>query len=53
MQPSSAAREFITASSRRWADASISVGTDEAAAREAEKRTTAFYTGQPDPTDVG
>lgn len=44
---SDSAREFITGSSRRWADASVSAGTDEAAAREAEKRTTAFYTGQP------
>lgn len=40
------AREFITDSSRRWADAWIAVGADEAVARAAEQRTTAFFTGQ-------
>ena len=38
---------FIARSSRGWADASIAAGTDEAEAREAEGRTTAFYTGAP------
>ena len=37
--------EFVTRSSRGWADASIAAGTEEAEARAAEKRTTAFYTG--------
>lgn len=46
-EQSDSARAFITASSRHWADASIAAGTDEAAARAAEKGTTAFYTGLP------
>jgi uncharacterized protein YndB with AHSA1/START domain len=37
--------EFITRSSRGWADASIAAGTDATEARAAEGRTTAFYTG--------
>jgi uncharacterized protein YndB with AHSA1/START domain len=37
--------EFITRSSRGWADASIATGTDATEARAAEERTTAFYTG--------
>jgi uncharacterized protein YndB with AHSA1/START domain len=37
--------EFVTRSSRGWADASIATGTDAADARAAEERTTAFYTG--------
>jgi uncharacterized protein YndB with AHSA1/START domain len=37
--------EFITRSSRGWADASIASGTDPTEARAAEERTTAFYTG--------
>lgn len=45
-ESSEGAREFIAASSRRWADASIAAGTPEDAARAAERRTTAFYTGQ-------
>ena len=40
------AREFIGASSRRWADLSVAAGTDDAAARAAERQTTAFFTGQ-------
>lgn len=39
--------EFITRSSCGWAEASIAGGADEDEAREAEKRTTAFYTGAP------
>jgi uncharacterized protein YndB with AHSA1/START domain len=37
--------EFITRSSRLWADASIATGTDAIEARAAQERTTAFYTG--------
>jgi uncharacterized protein YndB with AHSA1/START domain len=37
--------EFVTRSSRGWADASIAAGTGAAEARAAEARTTAFYTG--------
>ena len=37
--------EFVTRSSRGWADANIAAGTDAAEARAAEERTTAFYTG--------
>jgi hypothetical protein len=37
--------EFVTRSSRGWADASIATGTDATEARSAEERTTAFYTG--------
>ena len=37
--------DFITRSSRGWADASIAAGEPEARARAAEERTTAFYTG--------
>jgi uncharacterized protein YndB with AHSA1/START domain len=37
--------EFVTRSSRGWADASIATGTDAGEARAAEERTTAFYTG--------
>jgi uncharacterized protein YndB with AHSA1/START domain len=38
-------RKFMTLSSQAWGDASIAAGTDIAAARAAEGRTTAFYTG--------
>ena len=37
--------DFVTRSSRGWADASIAAGTDASEARAAEARTTAFYTG--------
>ncbi len=37
--------EFITRSSRGWADASIAAGTEASEARAAGERTTAFYTG--------
>jgi uncharacterized protein YndB with AHSA1/START domain len=36
--------DFVTRSSRGWADASIAAGTDEGEARGAEERTSAFYT---------
>jgi uncharacterized protein YndB with AHSA1/START domain len=37
--------EFVTRSSRGWADASIAAGTDATEAHAAAERTTAFYTG--------
>ncbi len=40
-------RQFVSLSSQRWCDASISAGLDEAAARAAADRTTAFYTPSP------
>lgn len=44
------AQRFMSDSSRRWADASVSAGTPEVAAQASEMRTTAFYlgTGVPD-----
>jgi uncharacterized protein YndB with AHSA1/START domain len=39
-------REFYRLSSEAWCRASIAAGTDEAAARAAAERTTAFYTGE-------
>lgn len=39
-------RSFITASSARWAEASIESGTPRAAAEAARDRTTAFYLGE-------
>lgn len=42
-------RAFARTSSERWGAASIAAGTDEAAARAAAARTTAFYTGEPEP----
>jgi uncharacterized protein YndB with AHSA1/START domain len=43
-------REFVELSSQRWCDASIAVGTAEAAARAAADRVTAFYTGAGGPS---
>jgi uncharacterized protein YndB with AHSA1/START domain len=43
-------REFLTASSDAWCAASIAHGTDSARARAAAARTTAFYTGTPEPS---
>lgn len=40
-------RAFIIGASEAWGEASVAGGTDAAAAREAMKRTTAFYTGEP------
>jgi uncharacterized protein YndB with AHSA1/START domain len=37
--------EFVTRSSRGWAEASVAAGTDAAEAHAAGDRTTAFYTG--------
>jgi uncharacterized protein YndB with AHSA1/START domain len=42
---SAGGRQFMTASSEHWCEASIAAGTDEAGARAAAGRTTAFYTG--------
>lgn len=43
-------KHFYTLSSQRWGEASIAAGTDPIEARAAVERTTAFYTGQPEPT---
>ncbi|MEV4464700.1 SRPBCC family protein [Micromonospora echinofusca] len=40
-------RQFVTASSERWGEASVAHGTDTGQARAAMERTTAFYTGVP------
>lgn len=40
-------RALIMGSSEAWGEASIDGGTDPEAAREAARRTTAFYTGEP------
>ena len=43
-------RDYVSASSKSWQDASAAFGTDAAAAAGAAERTTAFYTGaSPDP----
>lgn len=39
-------RAFVAGSSEGWRAASVAFGTDQAAAREAADRTTAFYTGE-------
>lgn len=39
------AQRFMADSSRRWADASVTAGTPEEAARTSEIRTTSFYLG--------
>ncbi|WP_114907713.1 SRPBCC family protein [Ornithinimicrobium murale] len=41
---------FVAECSRLWGEASIAEGTARADAEAAAARTTAFYTGQPDPT---
>jgi len=41
-------REFVSRS-ERWGDAAVAAGTDPAVARDWEARTTAFYTGAPQP----
>lgn len=43
-------RDFITRSSAGWRDASVAAGTDPARAQAAAERTTAFYTGAPEPS---
>lgn len=47
---SDAGRRFVTTSSDHWRDASVSAGTDPAAARAAAERTTAFYTATDAPS---
>ena len=42
-------RRFITQSSERWSEAAVAAGTDPATARDWAERTTAFYTGAPQP----
>ncbi len=42
-------RDFTRRSSAGWCEASITLGTDEAAARAAADRVTAFYTGEAAP----
>jgi uncharacterized protein YndB with AHSA1/START domain len=42
-------RRFMTASSDAWYEASVAFGTDPGAARAAADRTTAVYTGTPEP----
>jgi uncharacterized protein YndB with AHSA1/START domain len=44
------ARQFISLSSDAWGDASVAAGTALDLARAAAQRTTAFYTGTPEPT---
>ncbi len=46
---SAEARQFFAASSDAWCEASVTSGTDRALARAAADRTTAFYTGAPEP----
>ncbi len=46
-QMSDEGRRYAGLSSERWGEASIAFGTDPTAAREAVKRTTDFYTGDP------
>ncbi len=41
-------KSFMRASSEAWGKASIAAGTDEAAARAAAGRTSAFYCGEPE-----
>ncbi|NVM95257.1 polyketide cyclase [Arthrobacter sp. AETb3-4] len=46
--PPAVMNPFMAASSEAWAEAAIANGADPAAAREAARRTTAFYTGTDD-----
>jgi len=43
-------RQFVSGSSEDWCRASVASGTDAAKAKASAARTTAFYTGQPEPT---
>jgi uncharacterized protein YndB with AHSA1/START domain len=45
-------KQFMTLSSEAWRDASIAAGTDPDMARAAAERTTGFYTGAPQPSEV-
>jgi uncharacterized protein YndB with AHSA1/START domain len=42
-------RQFVSRSSEDWCRASVAAGTDAAQAKASAARTTAFYTGQPEP----
>jgi uncharacterized protein YndB with AHSA1/START domain len=42
-------RRFITRSSEHWSEAAVAAGTDPGTAHDWAKRTTAFYTGAPQP----
>lgn len=44
-------RVFIAGSSDGWAQAAVLAGTDAGAASAAARRTTAFYTGEPEPPE--
>jgi uncharacterized protein YndB with AHSA1/START domain len=46
-------KDFAHRSSEDWCRASIAAGTDASGAQAAAQRTTAFYTGEPDPTKDG
>jgi uncharacterized protein YndB with AHSA1/START domain len=46
-------KDLVRRSSEEWCRASIASGTDEGAAKAAAQRTTAAYTGEPDPTKDG
>ena len=48
---SSDGRTFIAGSSDGWAHAAVAAGTDAEVADAAARRTTAFYTGEPEPSD--
>lgn len=41
---------YVTACSQRWGEVNVAAGTPREDAQAAAARTTAFYTGQPDPT---
>lgn len=44
-------RAFIAGSSDGWAQAAVAAGTDATVAGGAARRTTAFYTGEPEPAE--
>ncbi len=46
-------RQFVSHSSEDWCRASVASGTDASQARASATRTTAFYTGQPEPPKEG
>jgi uncharacterized protein YndB with AHSA1/START domain len=46
-------RQFVGHSSEDWCRASVASGTDASQARASAARTTAFYTGQPEPPKEG
>lgn len=43
-------RRFVSGSSEGWCQASVASGTEASQAKASAARTSAFYTGQPDPT---